>query len=497
MALDDGSSEDFALSVSPDKKATAGQRRAGRSSSAGGTKRGRTSSEPGRPPRGLGQPESPWPDDKRAVHRRVKIDADAPINTSIGTIVKQLVADREHMAMLKEACEGLYKAQLATSRDLTLAMQRLDKAELVADQRAQIYKIDFGKLQAGVPKAIDAKLLLADIPSVIDARIAASEVQRGVHDMGVRQFLEKLELQDRPAEGVTLIETFRALYLDLADLKSKLGRYEVETESKINAAQGPATRGITVEQDAALMKLFDDVQALKQKNVTYEAFVCEQRRMTHVEVQTAHLLDKLGSVERAATAAAEAAAAAAAAASGATGLVGEPVPENPFDTRAASRAFNRRNGPPGMGAQDDGGDGAPGRTAAAAGPRQTSCHCEHVTRLDARVAVLETRRPDAAGAGGAHAAGSRIPLIPGLRPDAPVFTPADGDDGTFDPTRLIKFRGLGQVAGLRYADKSLYDDKISERTDMRFDGAKGGVAWKSAMEMYLSGKCPIVLELLK
>ena len=109
------------------------KRRAGRSTPAAGTKRGRTNSEPGRPPRGLGQPESPWPDDKRAVHRRVKLDTDAPINTSIGEIVEQLEADREYMAMLNEACEGLYKAQPATSRDLTAATQRLDKAELVAD----------------------------------------------------------------------------------------------------------------------------------------------------------------------------------------------------------------------------------------------------------------------------------------------------------------------------------------------------------------------------
>ena len=200
-SMDDGSSDDFNLSISPEKekKIVTGQRRAGRSSSAGGTKRGRTTSEPGRPPRGMaGGKESPWPDDKRAVHRRIKLDVEAPINTSIGEIVKQLDADREHMAMLKAACEGLYNAQLATARDLTLATQRADKAELVAEQRAQLHKNDLAKLQEDVPKAIDAKLLTAGIPGVIDARIAASDAQRGIQDMGVRQFPEKLEMQDRP-----------------------------------------------------------------------------------------------------------------------------------------------------------------------------------------------------------------------------------------------------------------------------------------------------------
>ena len=32
---------------------------------------------------------------------------------------------------------------------------------------------------------------------------------------------------------------------------------------------------------------------------------------------------------------------------------------------------------------------------------------------------------------------------------------------------------------------------------MKFDGSKGGVAWESTLEIYLSGKCPMIMELLK
>ena len=49
----------------------------------------------------------------------------------------------------------------------------------------------------------------------------------------------------------------------------------------------------------------------------------------------------------------------------------------------------------------------------------------------------------------------------------------------------------------QYANKALFDDKVSKRPEMRFDGTKGGTAWKAQMEMYLSGKCPLVMELLK
>ena len=75
--------------------------------------------------------------------------------------------------------------------------------------------------------------------------------------------------------------------------------------------------------------------------------------------------------------------------------------------------------------------------------------------------------------------------------------PATADTGVFDPSQPIKFRGLGLLGGLRYSEKAPFDDKISERSEYRFDGIKGGMAWKSTLEMYMSSKCPIVLELLK
>ena len=62
--------------------------------------------------------------------------------------------------------------------------------------------------------------------------------------------------------------------------------------------------------------------------------------------------------------------------------------------------------------------------------------------------------------------------------------------GALQPVDALKFCQRGLLASQQYANNAIFDDKDSERSEMRFDGIKGGIAWKSHMEMYLSGKCP-------
>ena len=92
-------SDGLCLSQSPPHAATRPASRQ-RTASAGGQKRG--ASESGRSPRG--RPDSPWLDDTRAVHRRIQCDPQAP---SLGALHGQLEADREHVAMLKDAFETM------------------------------------------------------------------------------------------------------------------------------------------------------------------------------------------------------------------------------------------------------------------------------------------------------------------------------------------------------------------------------------------------------
>ena len=46
-------------------------------------------------------------------------------------------------------------------------------------------------------------------------------------------------------------------------------------------------------------------------------------------------------------------------------------------------------------------------------------------------------------------------------------------------------------------DKQLFDDKMSSHNDMRWDGGKGGPAWKSRVQSYFWSKVPALLEILK
>ena len=46
-------------------------------------------------------------------------------------------------------------------------------------------------------------------------------------------------------------------------------------------------------------------------------------------------------------------------------------------------------------------------------------------------------------------------------------------------------------------DKQLFDDKMSSQNEMRWDGGKGGPAWKSRVQSYFWSKVPALLEILK
>jgi hypothetical protein len=55
---------------------------------------------------------------------------------------------------------------------------------------------------------------------------------------------------------------------------------------------------------------------------------------------------------------------------------------------------------------------------------------------------------------------------------------------------------LGQLASEK-RDRSIYDEKMWGQAEYRYDGGKGGPAWKSKVEMYFVTRIPVALELLK
>ena len=118
------------------------------------------------------------------------------------------------------------------------------------------------------------------------------------------------------------------------------------------------------------------------------------------------------------------------------------------------------------------------------------CHCWHVSALANRVDTLE------AASRQEHDVERRAPLIPERHATSePAERPRDNARAA-DLGAPLKIRPLGVIAGDRL-DRQIFDDKMATQSDMRWDGGKGGPAWKSRVQSYFWSKVPALLEILK
>ena len=120
------------------------------------------------------------------------------------------------------------------------------------------------------------------------------------------------------------------------------------------------------------------------------------------------------------------------------------------------------------------------------------CHCWHVTQLDTRVAVLENARAPApagmpTGDGGPN---RRAPFVGGASAASP-------DTGVWDKTKIIDEKPLNMLSGDKFAERSLFDEKVASSSGYQYDGTKGGVAWKMKVRGYFISKVPALVGILK
>ena len=207
----------------------------------------------GRPPGS--NPDSLWEDDIRAVHRRVQYpdDPNASVKTALEALQRQSEADREHMALLKGAIETIYVSQRQQMIDVTSGAQRADRIEAAQDRdramtRAELYCI------------------ANELPMRINASVEVKTQSFGVELAKVQAYLVQLDT-DRPVEGVTLVESFRLLDNNIAEMKAKLNAYSQQTEGKIAAAQGAAT-AMPESEVVILNEMFRELNSLKTWSAT-------------------------------------------------------------------------------------------------------------------------------------------------------------------------------------------------------------------------------------
>ena len=80
----------------------------------------------------------------------------------------------------------------------------------------------------------------------------------------------------------------------------------------------------------------------------------------------------------------------------------------------------------------------------------------------------------------------------GMAPPADEPRPGETSRGRTFPLAMA-----GPLLAIAYKDRNIFDDKIMLHSDFRYDGNKGGAAWKSRVERYFISKAPALRELLE
>ena len=490
---------EFDLSQSPQKdedtemkrrrqRTTPGAPRPRSSSAAaeGGTKR--ALSEPlerSRP----GPSGSPWTDDPRAVHRRVQIDPQGPVNASLQGVNEQLEADRIHMGMLKEAIERIYATQCQHAADNASIRKRLDDVTDINQQKTLIeMKSIRAKLNAveAVGNVENFRVEMRAtfeqlLPDLLDAKV--QQLKEGVvqlqkiiavneeRENRMASYLERLHAE-LPEEGRTIMDTFNAFHRDLEEQKVNIQRVGNEMAQVVAAsASAGAAAGMSATEKTMCDSMFNQIKAVMEE---------QQKHLVKLNVVDVHA-DRVASLETQMKSLIL-----RGPASGPRAYGGDPAQSaaSPFSAGLCGPG----SAPPGMPGAAPGAPGGLPDCWLTTNGGNGLCHCHHVEQLLGRVTALEQNRIPTGSA--------RQPFLPSMRrPNIIPEGTADAEE-EFDHTAPLKLRPLGVLAGDR-ADRQIYDDKLTAQPEYKFDGVRGGPAWKSRVERYFISKVPALREILR
>ena len=62
---------------------------------------------------------------------------------------------------------------------------------------------------------------------------------------------------------------------------------------------------------------------------------------------------------------------------------------------------------------------------------------------------------------------------------------------------MLQLKMLGPLGAITFKDRGMFDDKLMLNEEYRYNGVKGGAAWKSKAERYFVSKAPVLRELLE
>ncbi len=376
---------------------------------------------------------------------------------TIVKIVEQLDMDRQSIVELRDTVDTMYRSQQQQMVDVTTLQKLIDAND-----------VKNGNIVTG--------LMQNEEMQKMKHFIEKHEAQ----DNKMAAYLEQLAA-DRPLEGYTIAETFKTLYKSVEELKHQTAKNEVYVKevSAAQAAVGAATPARLGAKEAEMCnKMMQDIAALRQEMDVVKDKKCHcdhvDQNLERLVAAEQQIILVMQAVERAA-----------------------PPRAGPFTAHMCGAGAQYPGSspawtPPGCGDGVQGAMGVPADEPAGETPVCFSvsnggngkCHCTHVEDLLRRMAAAERS--------------SRVPLIPAQRvPNgAAPRVGAGAQEEAFDPSKPLDKRPLGLLNNEKM-DRPIYDDKMATQPEYRFDGQKGGVAWKSKTERYLISKCPALMSILK
>ena len=406
---------------------------------------------------------------------------------TISKVVEQMECDRDFfrrdIQSLQDTIRDMYTSQQTNMSDLTKLEQAAQLAQSAFTERClqmKNFKDRLDHFEAARAAETPDDVVHRELESM-KAKLDMLQKFTEKHDereSRMTHYLETLDAQ-RPMEGQTVIHAFKAIAQELEDVKRQVQEqhgqmFSVSNYVKEYIATG-SNKGMTdVEMQeiaaiqSAVNNLSVDIGTMKAAHWSWEG----RCHCDHVDSQLAQLIALSEQVQHLQMIASS-----------------PPVPAAyPAPRRGACGAFSA-----GGGCGDSsgpGGDGDVPKCFAASRGGNGECHCWHVSALVKRVDIIEAARrqnPEAE---------RRAPLIPGERT---AYEPAAGhhdDERTGDLEAPLRRRPLGLLAGDRL-DKQIFDDKMAAQNEMRWDGGKGGPAWKSRVQSYFWSKVPALLDILK
>ena len=459
--------------------------------------------------RGMARPPSPAMEAPKLKEHRVFTAPDKSVEARLASLELQQSTDHGYFTEIKQAFIDIAQSlERQGNKHLQLQTAQTEHTQMGVNLRREIYEIRdkmANEMKRVLPELLKQSLQ-GDIGQVIEKKVSAIEesiaklqgamASNTDREQAMAKYLEDLHGQ-RPQEGQAVLETFRRVDQEIGNVKAKIQQFE-KFQPSAAAVEPPFNSSAVLtkenlEQLNVMYRKLDFFEGMQQEIATTKALAeslgngCADltRRVLTLE-------EDYGGRDVGSCGHAHPPGIGCGGAGVGLNLVGafNGTAALPPGTPAGSAGGWAHGGAAGGAGQSHGGGGAPswndGRIQAIIGGNNI-CHCVHVAELIGKVAVLEGRA-QGRGTDPWHGAAGGGPFRP---PSATAAPEAKGTKKTL-PLTLP-----GPLGAIDRKDRSIFDEKLTLQAEYKFDGIKGGIAWKGKLERYFISKAPILKELLE